>query len=123
MFAFFKTRPHRGRASSRPVRGSRGGLLVRPRMELLERRCVPATLLVDTDLDEVDPSDGKLSLREAVQAAGAGDVIHFEPISASLLSLDAGVGIPGLITVDGAGPDGTASVHLDFSSSRSLAAG
>jgi CSLREA domain-containing protein len=38
---------------------------------LLEDRLVPATFLVTTTLDVVDPNDGQLSLREAISAANA----------------------------------------------------
>jgi hypothetical protein len=41
----------------------------RPRLECLEDRAVPATFAVTTTLDEVNPGDGKRSLREAVSQA------------------------------------------------------
>jgi CSLREA domain-containing protein len=43
----------------------------RPTFDLLEDRLVPATFLVTTTLDVVDANDGKLSLREAINAANA----------------------------------------------------
>src|SRR5262245_46297023 len=53
--------------SKRPARRPR----FRPAVEDLEDRSVPAVLNVTTALDVIDPSDGLLSLREAVLAANA----------------------------------------------------
>ena len=54
----------------------------RPGLEILEDRAVPAVLNVTTALDEVDPNDGVLSLREAIQQANpatpGGDTIVFD---------------------------------------------
>jgi hypothetical protein len=69
-------RPHRGAAGKHraPARS-------RPRLEALEDRCLPSTLTVTTPLDEVNPNDGVLSLREAIQQANpatpGGDTIVF----------------------------------------------
>jgi predicted outer membrane repeat protein len=66
-------RPSR-RAASRPR--------FRPAIEALEDRSVPAVLNVTTTLDVVDPNDGLLSLREAIQqadpATAGGDTIVFD---------------------------------------------
>jgi len=43
----------------------------RLRLELLEERSVPATLNVNTTLDDVTPANGKFSLREAITKANA----------------------------------------------------
>src|SRR5262249_7694298 len=45
--------------------------LIRPRLEILEDRAVPATFNVTTTADVVDANDGLLSLREAVQQANS----------------------------------------------------
>src|SRR5262245_23182108 len=54
----------------------------RPAIEALEDRSVPAVLNVSTALDLVDPNDGLLSLREAIQQADpatvGGDTIVFD---------------------------------------------
>src|SRR5262245_31199487 len=42
---------------------------LRPALERLEDRTVPATILVNTFADVVDPSDGLTSLREAIALA------------------------------------------------------
>src|SRR5262245_56165007 len=41
----------------------------RPQLEYLEDRSVPATLYVNTPLDDVTDNNGKLSLREAIDKA------------------------------------------------------
>src|SRR5262245_4419002 len=54
----------------------------RPRLERLESREVLATFLVTTVADVVNPSDGKVSLREAVSRANAtaeADTIVLQP--------------------------------------------
>src|SRR4051794_38215111 len=43
----------------------------RPALECLEDRAVPATILVTTRADVVNPNDGKVSLREAITMANA----------------------------------------------------
>src|SRR4051794_11594970 len=45
--------------------------LSRPRLRRLEARDLPATYVVTTAADVIDPADGVLSLREAVIAANA----------------------------------------------------
>ena len=57
---------------------TRSALPLTLRLECLEDRSVPATFNVTTTLDVIDPSDGKRSLREAINAAntlGGADVI------------------------------------------------
>jgi hypothetical protein len=49
----------------------------RPSLEILENRWLPSTLTVTTSVDEVDPNDGVLSLREVIAAAKSGDKITF----------------------------------------------
>lgn len=44
---------------------------LRPRLELLEDRAVPAVIVVTTTDDVVDPNDNVISLREAIQQANA----------------------------------------------------
>ncbi len=71
------TNPHTSRTAARrrPAR-------FRPGLEILEGRDVPSTLTVTTPLDEVNPNDGVLSLREAIQQANpatpGGDTIVFD---------------------------------------------
>jgi hypothetical protein len=47
----------------------------RARLELLESRMAPAIISVTTTADELNPEDGQVSLREAINQAGAGDTI------------------------------------------------
>jgi hypothetical protein len=58
---------NRKAASNRGRRTTRCPL----RLEALEDRCVPSTFNVTTPVDEVNPNDGVLSLREAVIQANA----------------------------------------------------
>jgi hypothetical protein len=66
MFAFH----HRSRRGRSLPRSSR----VRPRLEILEDRTVPSTLVVTTIADS-----GAGSLRQMVAGAGSGDLINFAP--------------------------------------------
>jgi CSLREA domain-containing protein len=60
----------------------------RPSIEILENRWLPSTLTVTTSVDEVDPNDGVLSLREAIAAAKSGETIKFaDGVSGSALTL------------------------------------
>jgi CSLREA domain-containing protein len=60
----------------------------RPGIEILENRWLPSTLAVTTSVDEVDPNDGVLSLREAIAAAKSGETINFaDGVSGSALTL------------------------------------
>jgi hypothetical protein len=45
----------------------------RPALEVLEDRLAPAILIVNTNVDVVNPTDGTLSLRDAILAVGAGN--------------------------------------------------
>jgi hypothetical protein len=56
-------------AEPKPPRRTRPAASFRPRLESLEDRATPATFAVTTALDVVDPADGKVSLREAVNRA------------------------------------------------------
>jgi CSLREA domain-containing protein len=77
-----------GQIRRRPSRNNRPTARWRPRLEVLEGRDVPSTLTVTTSVDEMDPNDGVLSLREAVAAANSGDKITFASnVSASDLTL------------------------------------
>src|SRR5262249_34206769 len=60
-----RTNPRANRSATQRQRQAR----FRPSLEKLEDRAVPAVLNVTTALDVVDPSDGLLSLREAVLQA------------------------------------------------------
>jgi CSLREA domain-containing protein len=82
----------------------------RPRLEGLEDRAVPSTFMVNTALDEVTASDGKLSLREAITAANA----H---AGADTVILPAGVF---RITLPGANEDGNATGDFDTTDSVTI---
>jgi predicted outer membrane repeat protein len=91
--------PNNARTTTRPR--------FRPSVEGLEGRDVPSTLTVTTALDVVDPNDGVLSLREAIQQANpatpGGDTIAFDSglngqtitLSGSELLLDKNINIQG----------------------------
>ena len=57
------------RKSAKPARRAHRRLV--SRLEGLEERALPATFTVTTALDVVNPTDGKLSLRESINAANA----------------------------------------------------
>jgi hypothetical protein len=98
-----------GIASPRPPRppGCRRRPPTRPAVEQLEERAVPATV-VTTLLDETDPADGLLSLREALEAANntaEADNITFQAGLSGVLSLALGqmtISEPVTITGNGA---------------------
>src|SRR6516164_4650399 len=72
-------KPSRGPRCQGPRRAA--ALRFRPRLEALEDRWMPSTLTVTTPLDEVNPNDDVLSLREAIKQANpatpGGDTIVF----------------------------------------------
>jgi len=74
------------------------------RLEPLEARAVPATFTVNTALDVVDPTDGKLSLREAISRANTTP-------GADVIALPAGVF---KIALAGAGEDGNSTGDFDI---------
>ena len=95
-------RPHAQSHTRRrtPLRRAPGRLLV----EQFEDRTVPS-YLVTTPLDVVDPNDGVLSLREAVQAANAtpgADVIRFAPRVHGTIALGE-LRVTDALTIDGPG--------------------
>src|SRR5580704_14782013 len=58
--------------NNRPM-ARRRPLSFRPLFQQLEDRLAPATLIVNTTSDAVHPSDGTLSLRDAISAINAGN--------------------------------------------------
>jgi len=64
---------------SRKKPGLKRDRAFRPVLEALEERCMPSVLMVTTSVDELNPNDGVLSLREAIAAAKNGDAIEFSP--------------------------------------------
>jgi predicted outer membrane repeat protein len=81
----------------------------RPGLEVLEDRTVPAVLNVTTPLDVVDPNDGVLSLREAVQQANAskGPDTIFLPAGTYLLNGGDELAVTDDTNVTGAGAGAT----------------
>src|SRR4029453_12852966 len=77
----------------------------RLQLEHLEDRSVPSTFTVNTILDEVTPSDGKLSLREAITRA------HTQA-GADVIAVPAGVF---KTTVRGAGENANLTGDFDIS--------
>lgn len=78
------------------------------RLEALENRHLLATFTVDYPLDVMDPGDGLLTLREAVQAANTvpgADTINFDrSLAGSTVLLTNGeITISDLVTVNGSG--------------------
>jgi hypothetical protein len=67
----FSSKKRRSLGSRRRPRPTEDWRLVR--LEALERRWVLATLIVNTTADVVNPSDGTLSLRDAISAVDAGN--------------------------------------------------
>jgi predicted outer membrane repeat protein len=76
----------------------------RPRIEALEGRLVPATIMVTTTADVVNPHDGLLSLREAISLANA-------TAAPDTIVLKAGVY---KITLPGAGENANATGDFDI---------
>jgi predicted outer membrane repeat protein len=108
-FGFFNSRSHRAPKST--PRGRRPGRRsCRLRLECLEDRTVPSTFAVNTTLDVVNATDGKLSLREAVTAANA----H---AGADTIVLPAGVF---KIAIAGAGDDTNLSGDFDITDSVTI---
>jgi parallel beta-helix repeat protein len=94
--------------STRWPPGRRPAGRFRPGVEVLEARAVPAVLNVTTPLDEVDPNDGLLSLREAVLQANAGNSANTIALPAATYYLTLGdLQITGRLTITGAGADST----------------
>lgn len=102
------------RPAPRPVKRRRFRLGV----ESLENRLVPATFLVTTFADVVDPNDGRLSLREAVSLANATTTPDTIQLAAGVYQIErAGAGENNNVTGDfdvlsplilkGAGTDAT----------------
>jgi hypothetical protein len=83
----------------------------RLRLECLEDRSVPATFTVSTTLDVINPTDGKLSLREAISKANANP-------GADTIVLPAGVY---KITLAGAGEDANATGDFDITDAVTIA--
>src|SRR5262245_38863767 len=76
----------------------------KPRLEALDDRTVPASLEVTTTLDVVDPSDGLLSLREAVLAANASQGASAIDVPPGIYVLtDGDLDLTSHVTVEGAG--------------------
>src|SRR5262245_8249605 len=99
-----------GRTFPAPTRRHRKPPRPRPGLELLEGREVPATLVVTTFADVVNPTDGKLSLREAVNIANA-------TAAPDTIVLQAGVYQIGLA---GAREDGNATGDFDLKNPLSI---
>src|SRR5262245_10882459 len=95
--------PVRSRRAPRPLRG----------FELLEDRTVPATLdlVVTTTLDVMNPNDGVLSLREAIDAGNAaadGATIALDAETYNLALTGSGdLDVTGTVVITGAGPGAT----------------
>src|SRR5438445_218341 len=86
---------------TRPARPRRVCL----RLEVLEDRCVPA-LIVDSLADVVNPSDGQLTLREAIANAAQGETIQFSV--QGTINMDQALGkyvISKNLTIEGPGAD------------------
>src|SRR5436853_5961272 len=83
----------------------------RPGVEGLEGRLVPATIVVTTFADVVNPADGKVSLREAINRANA-------TAAPDTIVLRAGVYKIGLA---GAGEDDNATGDFDVKNPLTIA--
>jgi CSLREA domain-containing protein len=95
----FAPHPHRRQRRRPPSRSQ-------PGIEILENRWLPSTLTVTTSVDEVDPNDGVLSLREAIAAAKSGATINFaDGVSGSALTLGQLV-IDKSLTIEGQSKNG-----------------
>jgi hypothetical protein len=88
-----------------PARAVEPASPIRPRLEVLEDRCVPSTLTVNNTFDTGNVGDG--SLRGEIAAANGGDQIVFNSILAGqTIALNAAKGpldINKDLTIDGAG--------------------
>jgi hypothetical protein len=110
------SRGHKGRTQRRSYRGSiapRKRFV--PRIDILEARTVPSTLLVTTTVDEVNPDDGVLSLREAVAQAntdasnGQSDTISFAAsLGQATITLDPTLG---QLELNGVPPSGASTTE------------
>jgi predicted outer membrane repeat protein len=98
-----KTNPRVNRCARRP------NARFRPGLEILEDRAVPAVLNVTTALDEVNPNDGLLSLREAVQQANAANGVDTVVVPAGTYLLNGGdrLAVTTHMTITGAGAGAT----------------
>jgi CSLREA domain-containing protein len=67
--------------SRQPARPGASRPRVRPQVEALEDRQVPAIIVVTTAADDLTPNDGSVSLREAIQAVNNGNAVADPDIS------------------------------------------
>jgi hypothetical protein len=86
----------------RPARAVKPVSRIRPRLEVLEDRCVPSTFTVTKVSDTGLNGDG--SLRGEILAAGNGDTVNFAPgLHGATITLGGTAFLNKNITIDGAG--------------------
>jgi hypothetical protein len=86
----------------RPARAVKPVSPTRPRLEVLEDRCVP-TLTVITLSDPTVPMAGDGSLRGEIMAAGFGDTIQLAPtLKGGTINLNSQLALTKSLTIDGA---------------------